>query len=151
MKISNVNVKLVEEKEGSRLLAYATIDFENCFRIRDIRIIQGNKKIFVAMPSRKLEENKFKDLCHPTNSDFRREITNAILEKYDVTISLKRLHDNIPLSEGRYYGINKDENEYKVVIFNADRSEDISYICKDLSSETIDELKDEISDDLKSK
>lgn len=82
MKITNVEIKKVE-KEGSRLKGMANITLDNCLVIHNIRIIEGNKGLFVAMPSRKTEEGKYVDLVHPINSETRKMFEEEIMEKYN--------------------------------------------------------------------
>lgn len=82
MKITNVEVKKVE-KEGSKLRGIANITLDNCLAIHNIRIIEGNKGLFVAMPSRKTEEGKYVDLVHPINSETREMFEEEIMAKYN--------------------------------------------------------------------
>lgn len=82
MKITNVEVKKVE-KEGSRLRGVANITLDNCLAIHNIRIIEGSKGLFVAMPSRKTEEGKYVDLVHPINSETRKMFEEEIMAKYN--------------------------------------------------------------------
>lgn len=82
MKITNVEIKKVE-KEGSRLRGVANITLNNCLAIHNIRIIEGSKGLFVAMPSRKTEEGKYVDLVHPINSETRKMFEEEIMAKYN--------------------------------------------------------------------
>lgn len=82
MKITNVEIKKVE-KTGSRLKGMANITLDNCLAIHNIRIIEGSKGLFVAMPSRKTEEGKYVDLVHPINSETRKMFEKEIMEKYN--------------------------------------------------------------------
>ena len=67
MKITNVVIKKVE-KEDSRLKGMASVTVDNCIAIHNIRIIDGDKGLFIAMPSKKVEDGKFLDIVHPINS-----------------------------------------------------------------------------------
>lgn len=80
MIITKVNVKK-EEKEGTRLKGFASIVIDNCFIIKNIRIIEGKNKIFVAMPSIKRKEG-YLDIAHPLDNETRKSIEESILEKY---------------------------------------------------------------------
>lgn len=80
MKITEVKVFLARE-EG-RLKAYATIVFDACFIIRDLKIIEGNKGLFVSMPSRKRKDGTFRDLVHPLNAEMRQTIEDAVIKEY---------------------------------------------------------------------
>ncbi len=79
MEITEVRVFPMDE---DKLKAYATITFDNCFVVRDIKVISGNSGLFVAMPSKKRKDGTFKDIAHPLNNDFRTKIETVVLEAY---------------------------------------------------------------------
>ena len=79
MKITEVRVFPVSE---DRLKGYATIIFDDCFIVRDLKIIDGNGGLFVAMPSKKRKDGTFKDTAHPLNNSTRRMIEDRVLEEY---------------------------------------------------------------------
>jgi stage V sporulation protein G len=79
MEITEVRVFPMNE---DKLKAYATITFDNCFVVRDLKVISGNTGLFVAMPSKKRKDGTFKDIAHPLNNDFRAKIEKAVLEAY---------------------------------------------------------------------
>ncbi len=81
MEITKVRVHKVE-KEGSRLKGYATVTIDDCFVISNIRIIEGENRLFCAMPSRKVNDDKFEDIVHPTNAETREMFETAILNEY---------------------------------------------------------------------
>lgn len=81
MKITNVKVNKVK-KEDSRLRGMATITLNDEIAIHNIRIIEGNNGLFIAMPSKKVEEDKYMDLIHPIKSEVRKEMEQKILEVY---------------------------------------------------------------------
>ncbi len=62
--------------------AVVSVTFENEFVVHDIKIIEGEKGLFIAMPSRKALDGEFRDIAHPINSETRDRIQNSILEKY---------------------------------------------------------------------
>ena len=76
-------VKVFPAKDGGRLKAYATVVFDNCFIVRDLKIIEGNKGLFVSMPSRKRKDGTFRDIVHPLNSETRRSIEERVIEEYN--------------------------------------------------------------------
>ena len=82
MEITNVRVHKID-KEGSRLRGYATVTIDNCFVVSNIRIIEGENRLFCAMPSRKVNDEKFEDIVHPTNSETREMFESKILEEYN--------------------------------------------------------------------
>ena len=82
MKVTSVNVKKIE-KEGSRMKGIASIVLDECFAVKDIRIIQGEEKLFIAMPSRKYPDGEYRDVAHPINTPTREEINKLVLAKYE--------------------------------------------------------------------
>ena len=82
MKITSVNVKKVE-KEGSRMKGKASILLDDSFAVHDIRIIERDNGLFIAMPSRKTATGEYKDIAHPFNSDARKMFEDAIIDAYN--------------------------------------------------------------------
>ena len=80
MKITNITLKKIAGQE--RLKAIATITFDDVLVIHDIQLIQGEAKLFAAMPSKKLANGTYADIVHPIDENLRKEIENAITEKY---------------------------------------------------------------------
>lgn len=85
MEITEVKVFPVDNTED-KLKAYASIILDNCFVIRDLKIIQGKKGLFVAMPSKKLKNGTFKDIAHPLDHASRDVIEAKVLDKYNEVI-----------------------------------------------------------------
>lgn len=83
MKITEVKVYPVNE---DRLRAYVTITLDNMFVVRDLKIINGNTGLFVAMPSKKRKDGQFRDIAHPLNQEFREEIEKAVFDAYEKEI-----------------------------------------------------------------
>ena len=81
MIITDVRVKLVES--DSRLRGVATITFDDAFVVHDIRIIEGENGIFVAMPSKKTPNGTFRDIAHPIHGDMRKLIEEAIVKAFE--------------------------------------------------------------------
>ena len=82
MEITSVNVHKIE-KEGKRIKGIATIVIDNSFAIHDIRIIEGDNGLFIAMPSKKAADGEYRDIAHPINSGTRERIQTLILSKYE--------------------------------------------------------------------
>jgi stage V sporulation protein G len=82
MEITGININKVE-RENSRLKGFASVEFDKVFVVKDIRIIEGENGLFIAMPSRKNKEEKFKDICHPITNDYRILLTDSVLEAYN--------------------------------------------------------------------
>ncbi len=79
-------IKVYPVKDSGRLKAYATMVFDDCFIIRDLKVIEGDKGLFVSMPSRRRKDG-FRDIVHPLNSGTRTEIEDRIIAEYEVTAS----------------------------------------------------------------
>lgn len=87
MEITSVKVRKFE-KEGSKMKGLASVIIDDCFAVHDIRIIEGDNGLFVAMPSRKVtgtedSEVKFKDIAHPINKEAREMFEKKIFEAYE--------------------------------------------------------------------
>lgn len=80
MKITDVRIRKVEKEGKMKAVVSITIDEE--FVVHDIKIIEGEKGLFIAMPSRKAADGEYRDIAHPINSDTRDRIQKLILEKY---------------------------------------------------------------------
>jgi len=79
MEITEIKVFLVNEE---KLKAYVTIVLDNCFVVRDLKIISGNAGLFVAMPSKRRKDGSFKDIAHPLNQETRTVMEKQILDAY---------------------------------------------------------------------
>ncbi|MCP3764498.1 septation regulator SpoVG [Domibacillus sp. A3M-37] len=80
MEITDIRLRRVQT-EG-RMRAIASITFDGEFVIHDIRVIDGNNGLFVAMPSKRTPEGEFRDIAHPINSGTRGKIQDTVLEEY---------------------------------------------------------------------
>ncbi len=85
MQITDVRVKKVT-KEG-KMKAIVSITIDNEFVVHDIKVIEGDKGLFIAMPSKKSLDGEYRDIAHPINSNTRDNIQNIILEKYEQSLS----------------------------------------------------------------
>ena len=83
MQITDVRVRRIE-KEG-KMKAIVSITLDNEFVVHDIKVIEGEKGLFIAMPSRKAADGEYRDIAHPINSETRDMIQNVILAKYEAT------------------------------------------------------------------
>lgn len=82
MKITSVNVRKIN-KEGSRMKGIASVLLDDSFAVHDIRIIEGDNGLFIAMPSRKTATGGYRDIAHPINPEVRAMFEEAILEAYE--------------------------------------------------------------------
>ena len=80
MQITDVRVRKIE-KEG-KMKAIVSITIDNEFVVHDIKVIEGEKGLFIAMPSRKAADGEYRDIAHPINSRTRDMIQSVILERY---------------------------------------------------------------------
>lgn len=80
MRITDVRVRRVEGE--TRLKAVASITIDEAFAVHELRIIEGNDGLFVAMPSRKTSEGTFRDIAHPINIETRKMVEEVVLEAY---------------------------------------------------------------------
>lgn len=80
MKITEVKVFPVNE---DRLKAYVAVTFDDCFVVRDLKVIQGTNGLFVAMPSKKRKDGQFRDIAHPLNQETRNMIEDMVFEAYE--------------------------------------------------------------------
>ena len=82
MKISDVRVRIVKNSD-SKLKAVASVTFDDCFVIHDIKVIEGNEGYFIAMPSRKTTDGSYKDIAHPIKTETREELIKVILAAFE--------------------------------------------------------------------
>ena len=85
MTITDVWVRKVE-KEG-KLKAIVSITLDNEFVVHDIKVIEGEKGLFIAMPSKKSADGEFRDIAHPINSATREMIQSTILDRYQKSLT----------------------------------------------------------------
>ena len=81
MNMTDVRVRKIT-KEG-KMMAIVSITIDNEFVIHDIKVIEGEKGMFIAMPSKKAADGEYRDIAHPINSDTRDQIQRIILERYE--------------------------------------------------------------------
>ena len=85
MQITDVRIRKVEKEGKMKAVVSITIDEE--FVVHDIKVIDGEKGLFIAMPSRKAADGEYRDIAHPINSDTGNKIQQIILEKYESEIA----------------------------------------------------------------
>ena len=87
MNITDVRIRKVND-EG-KMKAIVSITFDDEFVVHDIKIIEGQNGLFIAMPSRKMGEGDFRDIAHPLVSETRNKIRDAIFEEYERVLTEK--------------------------------------------------------------
>ena len=85
MQITDVRIRKVEKEGKMKAIVSITIDEE--FVVHDIKVIEGEKGLFIAMPSKKALDGEYRDIAHPINSGTRERIQNIILEKYEEALA----------------------------------------------------------------
>ena len=85
MQITDVRIRKVEKEGKMKAVVSITIDEE--FVVHDIKVIEGDKGLFIAMPRRKAADGEYRDIAHPINSDTRERIQTLILQKYQETMA----------------------------------------------------------------
>ena len=80
MKISDIRIKIVEA--AGKLKAVASITIDGCFVVHDIKILEGNRGLFVMMPSRKSADGIYKDVAHPINTETREMLKTVLVKAY---------------------------------------------------------------------
>ncbi len=81
MTISDIRIRKITQ-EG-RLRAVVTITIDEAIAVHDIRLVQGDERMFVAMPSRRDDEGRYRDIVHPIHADVRSDIENQIINAYN--------------------------------------------------------------------
>ena len=84
MEITDIRVR--QMSLDAKMKAVVSVTFDNCFVVHDIKIIEGQDKLFIAMPSRKTPDNEFKEIAQPIKIEMRELLSDRILEKYNTTM-----------------------------------------------------------------
>ncbi len=96
MEITEVRVFPVDE---DKLKAFASIIFDDCFVVSDIKVIDGNHGMFISMPSKKRRNGTFRDIAHPLNNETRKMIEDRILGRYYEMTEAEMSQEDTELSE----------------------------------------------------
>ena len=83
MKVTDVRLRKIET--DGRMKALVSITLDESFVVHDLRVIEGNSGLFVAMPSKRTPDGEFRDIAHPINSEMRQEIQDAVMKVYEET------------------------------------------------------------------
>ena len=84
MQITDVRIRKIAKEGKMKAIVSITLDGE--FVVHDIKVIEGEKGLFIAMPSRRSGDGEYRDIAHPINSETREMIQNIILEKYETVL-----------------------------------------------------------------
>jgi len=91
--VTDVRIRRIQT--DGKLRAYVSITFDDSFVVHDLRIIDGRKGMFVAMPSKLLPNGNHKDIAHPINTEIREMIQNAVLKEFQATEGEEQPADNV--------------------------------------------------------
>lgn len=81
MDITDIRIRKVNA--DGKLKAYVTVTFDESFVVHNVKVIEGENGIFIAMPSRRTKNGEYKDVAHPINTEFRGILQNRILDEYN--------------------------------------------------------------------
>lgn len=81
MQITDIRIRVVNKE--SKMKAVVSVTFDEAFVVHDIKIIEGEKGLFIAMPSKKTPDGEYRDIAHPIHGDMRAMLQKAILEQYE--------------------------------------------------------------------
>lgn len=82
MQITDVRVRKISSENSNKMKAIASITIDDVFVVHDIKILEGEKGMFIAMPSRKSSDGEFRDIAHPINTETREMLQELILKRY---------------------------------------------------------------------
>ena len=89
MEVTDVRIRKLHQKDeiGNRMRAIVSVTFDNEFVVHDIKVIEGEQRHFIAMPSRKVEDGTYKDITHPIKSGLRTRMQEAVLARYEQALA----------------------------------------------------------------
>lgn len=96
MEITEIRISL---RDDNKLKAFASITLDNCFVIRGLKVIEGAKGIFVAMPSRKRPDGTYQDVAHPINNETRDWMEERIVAEYHRELERSRSEAGLEMTE----------------------------------------------------
>lgn len=94
MQITEVKIRKVFNDDDTRLKAVISLLIDNSFAIHDVKVIEGEDRLFVAMPSRKDENGIFRDIVHPIDAEARKEIESKIINEYRDYLEIHKINDD---------------------------------------------------------
>jgi len=82
MEITDTRIRMINKE--SKMRAVVSVTFDDCFVVHDIKVIEGEKGLFIAMPSKKTPDGEYRDIAHPINSEMRNRLESVILDAYKI-------------------------------------------------------------------
>ena len=93
MNLTEIKIRKIIDEAANRLKAVISVTIDNCLAVHDIKVIEGDDRLFVAMPSRKDENGIFRDIVHPIDAEARKEIEDEIINEYRNYLELHKIND----------------------------------------------------------
>lgn len=93
MQITDIRIRKITT--DGKMKAIVSVTFDNEFVVHDIKIIEGQNGLFIAMPSRKTPDGEFKDIAHPINTDTREKIQGSILDAYEKALNEETTEESV--------------------------------------------------------
>ncbi|MDD2215163.1 MAG: septation regulator SpoVG [Eubacteriales bacterium] len=115
MRITDVRIRKVND-EG-KMKAVVSVTFDDEFVVHDIKVIEGQNGLFIAMPSRKMGEGDFRDIAHPLTSETRNRIKAAIFEEYEKVLEEKAEEAAVKQAALQEEAVFEEENAEKEEVF----------------------------------
>lgn len=85
-----VDVKISSIRPEGNVRAYASINLNDCFAVRNVKVVDSSKGLFIAMPSYKAGNGEYKDICFPVTKEFREQLSNAVIDAYHQALTQSR-------------------------------------------------------------
>ena len=82
-----VDIKISSIRPEGSIRAYASINLNDCFAIRNVKVVDSSKGLFIAMPSYKAGNGEYKDICFPVTREFREQLNNAVIDAYNQALT----------------------------------------------------------------
>ncbi|MHB1453041.1 MAG: septation regulator SpoVG [Saccharofermentanales bacterium] len=89
MEVSEIRIRMVDN--DSKMKAVVSVTFDDVFVVHDIKVIEGTKGIFIAMPSRRSPDGVYRDIVHPINTEFRDSLVKRIVSKFEQEKELQEI------------------------------------------------------------
>ncbi|MCR5798251.1 septation regulator SpoVG [Eubacterium xylanophilum] len=87
MQVTDIRIRIVQVQNETKMKAVASVTFDECFVVHDIKVINGDKGMFIAMPSKKAPNGEFRDVAHPINAEMRGMLQDKVLECYRAALN----------------------------------------------------------------
>ncbi len=97
MEVTDIHIRRLDPT--GKMKAVVSVTFDDEFVVHDIKVIESQNGLFIAMPSRKTPSGEYKDIVHPIHSAFREKLSALVLEHYQEALELRRIHEEFEASE----------------------------------------------------